>query len=298
MCSLTSERLNTMFELRKILFPVDFSERSIAAAPHVAAMAQRFNARVTVLHVMELPPPWYGDLASAQLEALVDLDELKRERQVMLDAWLPGAFGNLEVERLVWDGDPAHAITDLARDQNVDLIMMPTHGHGLFRRLLLGSVTAKVLHDAACPVWTDVHGERPVPPASFLSILCAVDLRPESVPSIQWAAGYAAFCATELVLMHAIPAIAGPSRPEEASFRRYLIDSAREYIAELQRQAGTRAKVCIDGGKIAESVRGAAMQHAAGLVVIGRGSIDETLGGLRTNAYSIIRESPCPVVRI
>ncbi len=287
-----------MLELRKILFPVDFSERATAAAPHVAAMAQRFNARVTVLHVMELPPPWYGDLASAQLETLVDLNELRRERKARLDAYLPNGFDNLDVERLVWDGDPARVITDFARDQDVDLIMMPTRGNGLFRRLLLGSVTAKVLHDAACPVWTDVHGERPVPPAAFQSILCAVDLRAQSVPSIQWAAGYAAFCATELVLMHAIPAIAEPGRPEEASFRKYLIDYAREYIADLQRQAGTRAKVGIEGGKIAESVRHAAVQHGAGLVVIGRGSMEETLGGLRTNAYSIIRESPCPVVRI
>ena len=287
-----------MLELRKILFPVDFSERSREAAPHVAAMAQRFNSRVSVLHVMELPPPWYGDLASAQLESLVDLEELRRERKKMLEAWLPEAFGNLEVERLVWDGDPARAITDFARDQDVDLIMMPTHGHGLFRRLLLGSVTAKVLHDAPCPVWTDVHGERPPLPDRFRSVLCAVDLRAESVPSIRWAADYAAFCATELVLMHAIPAAAGPQRPEEATFRKYLIANAREYIADLQQQAGTRAKVCIEGGKIAESVRYAAQQHAAGLVVIGRGSMEEMLGGLRTNAYGIIRESPCPVVRI
>ncbi len=54
-------------------------------------------------------------------------------------------------------GDPAQVITAFAHTQGVDLIMMPTHGYGPFRRLLLGSVTAKVLHDAECPVWTAVH---------------------------------------------------------------------------------------------------------------------------------------------
>jgi hypothetical protein len=55
------------------------------------------------------------------------------------------------------EGDPASIITEYAARNRVDLIMMPTHGYGTFRSLLLGSVTAKVLHDAECPVWTGVH---------------------------------------------------------------------------------------------------------------------------------------------
>jgi len=287
-----------MLQVRKILFPVDFSERSNAAAPHVAAMAQHFNATVTLMHVMEVPPPWYADLAASQIEMLVDIDELKRETKIILDGYLREEFENLNVERLVWDGDPARVIADFARDQDIDLIMMPSRGYGLFRRLLLGSVTAKVLHDAACPVWTDVHAERPDPRSGPRSVLCAVDLRPESVPSIQWASCFAASYSTELILMHAIPALEPPHRPEESRFRAYLIETAREYIADLQHQAGTNAKVCIEGGKIANSVHDAAIQHSADLIVIGRGSMSETMGGLQTNAYSIIRDAPCPVVRV
>jgi nucleotide-binding universal stress UspA family protein len=65
---------------------------------------------------------------------------------------------------------------------------------------------------------------------------------------------------------------------------------------DLQRKAGITAKVCIEGGKIAETVRNAALHHAADLVVIGQGCVHEILGGLCSNAYSIIRQSPCPVV--
>jgi nucleotide-binding universal stress UspA family protein len=127
-------------------------------------------------------------------------------------------------------------------------------------------------------------------------VLCAVDLREEAVPSIQWAAKFANSYGAQLNLIHAIPALDAP--PSEVRFRKYLAEYAREYIADLQRRAGTTARVCIEGGKIAETVRNGALQHAADLVVIGQGCMHETLGRLRSNAYAIIRESPCPVVRI
>ena len=63
--------------------------------------------------------------------------------------------------------------------EQADLILMPTHGHGPFRRLLLGSVTSKVLHDAECPVWTGVHEnkDRPAEPMTLKHVVCAVDLQ-------------------------------------------------------------------------------------------------------------------------
>jgi nucleotide-binding universal stress UspA family protein len=66
----------------------------------------------------------------------------------------------------------------------------------------------------------------------------------------------------------------------------------------LQRKAGTQASVRIEGGKIAHTVRNAALQIHADVVVIGQGCLHETMGRLRSNAYAIIRESPCPVIRV
>ena len=288
-----------MLQVRKILFPVDFSERCSAAGAQVAAMATHFNAKLTLLHAMQIPPPWYGESAAAQLTNLVDIGELKKERQLTLDAYLQQELKGVEdVEAIVEQGAPDVVITYYARKEGVDLIMMPTHGYGPFRRLLVGSVTAKVLHDAECPIWTDVHENEPFARAGCRSVLCAVDLREESVREIQWAAGFASSYGAELTLMHAIPAIASLMPPEESHFHRYLIATAREHIAGLQQKAGTAARVCIEGGKVAESVCNAALQHHADLVVIGQGRMHETLGRLRTNACSIIRESPCPVVRV
>ncbi len=287
-----------MRELRKILFPVDFSERGSSIAGQVAAMARHFNAQVTLLHVVQTRPIWYGDPASAPYQVWINPAELIQESQTVLNAYLTTELEGIKTERVVVEGEPAEGITEYAHKEGIDLIMMPTHGYGPFRRLLLGSVAAKVLHDADCPVWTDVHEPSATLRPGCRTIMCSVDLSEESLPAIQWASSLAASYQAELYLVHAIPAAEGPTRLEDSKFRSFLIDAAREYIAELQKKAGTTAKVCIEGAKVATAVRDAALHHDADLVVMGQGSMHSALGGLRTNSYAIIREAPCPVVRI
>jgi len=77
---------------------------------------------------------------------------------------------------------PAYEIIQYAENNAVDLIMMPTHGYGPFRSLLLGSTAAKVLHDAHCPVWTSAHiEETPLEARTEIhNILCAIELDTES----------------------------------------------------------------------------------------------------------------------
>jgi hypothetical protein len=112
---------------------------------------------------MGIPPAWY--------------DDARKESQRLLDEAYADEFRNMPVRRLLLEGDVARQIADLARDEQMDLIVMPTHGYGGFRRFLLGSVTAKLLHDADCPVLTGVHLQEapPLEPVFFRNILCAVD---------------------------------------------------------------------------------------------------------------------------
>ena len=288
-----------MLRIQTILFPVDFSKRCNAAASHVAALARQFQAKLTVAHVLQNSLPWYAGLVPTELETPVNTTDLVKQAQRALDDYLQHKFQDLSrVEGVVEIGDPAAIISEFARGQDADVIMMPTHGYGPFRRLLLGSVTAKVLHDAECPVWTDVHEEMSFPRAGCHSVLCAVDTRPEAVASIRWAAEFANSYGAQLTLVHAIPALAGPTPVSDERFRRHLAAHARAYVDDLRHEAGVDARVCIEGGRIAETVRNAAMQYAADVVVIGQGCMHEALGRLRSNAYEIVRKSPCPVVRI
>jgi len=167
--------------------------------------------------------------------------------------------------------------------------------------LLLGSVTAKVLHDAPCPVWTATHVEQ-VPSLDHVktkSILCAVDATPKSIRLMQWSAELSKATGASLRLVHIIPGMEGwPSRQMDRQFEEDLRLAARDEIAKMQASTGVDAPLCVAVGNVADGVREEARRHGTDLVAIGRGILNETLGRLRTHAYGIIRQSPCPVLSV
>jgi nucleotide-binding universal stress UspA family protein len=180
-----------MRSFSKILLPVDFSERSTGAARYAQALALHFHAELILLHVLTPPNYEFGalEIAGSMLDALYRNRAEQASKE--LDAFMTAEPSGLKVRRIVLEGDPAKKIVDLAHDEGADIIAMPTHGCGPFRRFILGSNTAKVLHDADCPVWTGVHLEQAPALASipFRSILCAVDLGPQSSKTIPSGSG-------------------------------------------------------------------------------------------------------------
>jgi nucleotide-binding universal stress UspA family protein len=288
-----------MRAFQKILFPIDMSESSTATAPFVAAMAKKYNAEITLLHVLEMPsgliPDWYGGAVP-----VIDTTAIWQAETEAAQTYLMDGFEGLKVHRVVVEGDAAQAIDEYARENGTDLIMMPTHGYGLFRTLLLGSVTAKVLHDTPCPVWTGVHVEdAPAVSPEFATIMCAVDGTEDSVATMRFAYRLAHDNQSKLFLTHAIPgAEVAPEKYFDADLRAYLEQDARKTISQLQEQAGVAAPLCLGAGEVSHVVRDSALGHSADLVVIGRGRATRTLGRLRSNVYSIIRDAPCPVISV
>ena len=287
-----------MQTFEKIVFPVDMSDNCTATVPYVEALAKKFNAELTLLHVLEIPPAyftdWYGYMS------LVDTQAIRDGRQGEFDQYLKDRFTGLRVRRVLDEGDPSRIIVKYAEDHAADLIMMPTHGYGVFRSLLLGSVTAKVLHDALCPVWTSVHVEKAPPSGgTFERMICAVDLSDASVATMRFASRLAHDFNAKLWLAHAVPAPeAGPERYFDSDLQKVLEQDARNTITEMQQAAGIEAGLCVGAGDVAHVVSEAAIHHNADLVIVGRGHAIRTLGRLRTNVYSIIRQSPCPVISV
>ena len=175
-----------MLPIRRVLALVDRSEYSIRMIPYAQTVAARYGAELVLLHV---------------------------ERDEELTEVSMDPFGDLNVRRVLYEGDPADVIAGFAKSERIDLIVMPTHGRGVFRRLLIGSVTAKVLHDVDCAVLTGVHIETPllVNDMKLHDVLCAVDLGPESPEILKWAAQLTADCHTRLDVVHVVPALPGHS---------------------------------------------------------------------------------------
>ncbi len=283
-------------KISKILFPVDFSPRCEATTRYVELIQRTTGAEVTVIHVANLADYLFG----VGEYGGYGVDELYRERIADARRKLD-AFGgeSLAAKRILAEGDAGLKVVEYAHENNVDLIMMPTHGRGPFRRFLLGSVTAKVLHDAHCAVWTSAHVDV-APPASVIGldhILCAIDLGPGSMATLQWAAGLAE--GRKLTIVHAVPV--AESRPEkyfDQEFAAQLMRMAQGEIAQLQKDAGTDAEVVIQGGDPARVVHDVVLEKEADLVVIGRGSAAGGFGRLRTHSYAIVRQAPCPVISV
>jgi nucleotide-binding universal stress UspA family protein len=289
-----------MLKIGRILLPIDFQSPSKRVVHQAAALARHFHSEIVMLHVVT--PLSYsagmieGNYVPANLDDL--LKELLRQAQKQLDQTLGPEFEGIDVKRMLLEGDPALTIVKTARAEKADLIAMPTHGYGAFRRFLLGSVTAKVLHDSDCPVWTGAHlEEEPAREFSIRNILCAVDLSPHSSKTVQWAAQMAAEFGARLTLAHITAGmeIYGPGPYQvDPSWTERLVSSANRQLANLQQEVGTKAEVFIGSGDVPKLLSQAAEQTSADVLIIGRPSS----GRLRATGYGIIRESPIPVLSV
>lgn len=261
-------------QIKKILFPADFSDRSRGATNFVEEFVGRFQAELTLLHVVA--PFTYNDTMDKEAD-----------RRIQLDSFLPTDFDYFNVKRVLLHGDPALQIVDYARSDGSDLIMLSTHGYGPYRRFLLGSVTAKILHDADCPVWTASHLEHtpPIEKISIRNILCAVDLNSQGLKALRWGAKLAEEFQAHLSVLHVI------SEPDAGG-------KVRTKIAEMLRETGTQGAVLVEQGDIPDHVEKAARRLPADLVLIGRSSDAGVFGRLRKNSYAIIRQTPCAVISV
>ncbi len=281
--------------IRRILFPIDFSVPCDAVAPFAEAMARRFHAELIILRVAPMSGLAWFDPSSEP--ALIDPEELKPDLEPRLDDAFRKEFANLQVRRVMELGEAAEAIARFAETQGVDLIMMPTRGDGPPRRLLIGSVTAKVLHDAQCPVWTCVHTDSQAQQGAHTqTVLCAIDKTPQSTPVMQWAADFTDQLGGILKLVHVIPDTDdwSPSPNELTALR----NERRRRIESSQRQAGVSAPSAIVVGKVGPEVCGQAKAVKSDYIVVGRGRLHDTPGRFGTHAYDIIRHAPCPVISV
>ncbi len=279
-----------------ILFPVDFSERSKAVCSYVMSFAAQFHAKVTLLNVVQIPPGIPGGV-DPSYPVVFDYPALEPQIREVLKGYCDAGA----VERVVKLGEPAIDIADYAKSHDVDLIMLPTHGYGKFRSLLLGSVTSKVLHDSDCAVWTAPHMEGPALKEHWpcKNILVAVDREAGQAAVVRRAVELAGELGATVRLVHAVPgAEVQPGEVGGEEFSHFLMQMAGEDMAKLQAAAGTNLEASVVAGGIGPVVRQVAEAQHADLLVIGRGAMHQTLGRLRSKSYEIIRESPCPVLSL
>lgn len=287
-----------MLPFRRILFPVDFSPSSQAVAPFVRHMAEHHAAAVTLLHAYELLLPAVDEFGQAVTPVTNDAEVLAQE-QARLNSfagqWFPGMDARCQLEQ----GQAAEVVLDAIRSDGADLVMLPTHGRGALRRLLLGSVAAKVLHDASCAVWTAVDSGLSGREPAYRSILCALDPHADDAPAVlQGGVALARSFGAALTVMYVVETPPVSWEIDFEPYRRQLMDRADLELRRLIREAGADATALVVSGSVSEGIRETALGRGADLIVAGRGHVQGRLARLWSHLYAVVRDAPCPVLSL
>jgi nucleotide-binding universal stress UspA family protein len=287
-----------MLPFHKILFPVDYSQPCQAVIPYVQEMACHFSAELTVCHA-------YAPLAMiAQSELLVTDPELQAKAHAMeedrLRQFTCQVFPGQKVEAIVALGEPGGVIDRLAQEQRADLVMLATRGHGPVRRFLLGSITAKVLHDVSAAVWTGVGSALLDHPARipYQSIVCALDGSYEAEGVLRAAASIASAYSAQLWIVHVVPTPPAYPDIDLEEHTKQLREASQFQLRELKAKLGVDAPHTIIDALLAEGLHHEVVRRKADLLITGRGHSIGTFSRLWSHLYSIIRDSPCPVLSV
>ena len=274
--------------IQRILFPVDFSGACVAIAGYVRRAAAVLGASVTLVHVFDLAGNnGYEIYARPPSEVAEEHRVIAQEK---LDSFLASEFPLAECPRILLSGDAAVQIAREAKTGGFDLIIMPTHA-GRFRRMLLGSTTAKVLNDSECPVLTTEHAETMAPrPLEHREWLCAVGLDGNAEKMLRFATQSAAAARARLSLIHAI-------RANRSDLDAAATEEARQRIEKIQKAAGCDAplQIAVDPN-IEHALVEAVGRSDADVLIIGRGPRDGPYGRMRDLTYLLVRDSPFPVL--
>lgn len=291
--------------IKNILCPVDLSETSGRALAYARMLASWYDASVTALQVI-----WVGipPVSPSGVPSFIT-DAQQEDFEQDLKRFVENARRSPQVNIAVLHGPIVPQILREAKVLNADLIVMGTHGLGGFERLVLGSVTEKVLRKAECPVLTvpPASADAPTIPQPFKCIVCAIDFSPASEKALAYALRLAEESGKRLVLLHVVdwptdrhvPPGRGPEMSAERhQYEHHAIKALRASVSEDARQWCTCQERTATGRPHEEIVRIAAAESADLIVmgVHGRQTLDQMMFGSTTS--HVVRSATCPVLTI
>jgi nucleotide-binding universal stress UspA family protein len=260
-------------------------------------MACHFSAELTVCHA-------YAPLAAiAESELLITDPELQAKARDLeedrLRQFAGQVFPGQQVQAIVELGEPGSVIDSVAQQQRADLVMLATRGHGPVRRFLLGSITAKVLHDVSA-VWTGVGAALSDHPVRipYQSIVCALDDSREAEGVLRAAASLATAYRAQLWIVHVVPTPPAYPDVDLAEHTEELKEASQFRLRELKAKLGVDAPHTVIDALLGDGIHHEVVRRKADLLITGRGHSIGTFSRLWSHLYSIIRDSPCPVLSV
>ncbi len=297
---MTTVLANKRITLKNILFLTDFSEPSEAALPFALAMARTYGSAVHALHV--LLPSAYAYMTPEMAATFLD-DEEDRARTEMqrVEAELMVVPRETSIEHGtgVWP-----VLSRVLKENEIDLIVLGTHGRTGMQKVLLGSSAEEVFRRASVPVMTigpsvktGVHSG-----GRFRCVFFATDFNDVSRVAAPYAVSLAQENQARLVLLHVLPA---PKPGKAARQGELSVAETMHHLEELvpeDAELWCRPEPTVEHGEPAKQILATAERCGADLIVLGvRGR--EMLAGLtsrvdRAISYDVVAHAPCPVLTV
>jgi len=194
-----------MIQLKKILLPTDFSRCAEQALTHAWELAKQYQTELHMLHAIVL----HEDDPHSAAHHFTDADEihsrLKKTASARMDTNIDAHTGEVQVVKAQERGiAPATVIMEYANENDIDLIVMGTHGRRGLEHFLLGSVAEEVVRTAGCPVMTIREQEHPQEPEAIERILVPIDFSDPSKQALRYAQELANTYQAKLQLLHVV----------------------------------------------------------------------------------------------
>ena len=298
-------------QIRNILCPVDFSAFSGVAFRYANSLAFHFGARVFLHHTLQVPTDLLlGTMDVSAVEGAFDAALLSEKEK--LNAMVESAGPQKqEIVPLLSEGEPITNILEIIKARNIDLVVMGTHGHKGFSRLVLGSVTEQIIHEAACPVLVVSHPKKGfltpsrTEPLPLRTILLATDFSDSSDRALTYALRWASEWGGKVVLFHAVESVPPITQGRVDLFPEYnpsfeqQIARAWENIRHLVPE--TAGKTCdvvheIRHGHPKEEILRVAEEKSADLIVMGARGFGGGTHAWGSNSSAVVRAGSFPVL--
>jgi nucleotide-binding universal stress UspA family protein len=293
-------------EIKLVLCPIDFSEFSVSAYRHALSLAEHYQAKLVALHIVELWRHPAADFAASAGLYEEYRQALRESGKKQLQEFVENhTHDELQPELVVQIGVAADSILSFAQLQKADVIVMGTHGRRGFDRLMLGSVTDRVMRTAPCPVLAaskpphgSVAAAKERGQVHHLSrILFCADFSENSEEALKYAISATAEYDAELTLLHVLEeGLPSLAKTEEA------MAAAAERLDKLIPPEGRKAltmKTAVRMGKTYEQIIQLAREAQIDLVIMGvrgRGALDLAVFGSTT--YRVMQLGFCPVLAV
>jgi nucleotide-binding universal stress UspA family protein len=275
---------------RSILVATDYSPASATAVKLAARLAKEFHSHLTVLHAVEPDLP-AADMAGPSPEIQLANLQFDRENLHAYAEHIPD-LRSVKHKEIIFLGSPSEAIQSAGRANNIDLLVVGSHGRHGIAKLALGSVAEWAIRRLEYPVL--VAGPLCKTLRPFRSIVLATDFSEEASRSVRYAGSLAQDYNAKLIVMHVLSPTGTPAEQQHIELR--TLGKLRELLPSDCGECCTM-KYQVKTGDIGAAVIGAAQENKANLIVL-RAHHRSTLADHRprTKLSAIIRGAHCPVL--